>query len=63
LFSSTGKIFYQGVKEFQEKYSIEIWEFENLPNKKWKTEEVFYKGHFEKLSARSESGRYIMELP
>jgi len=36
-----------GPEGFQEKYSIEIWEFENFPNKKWKTEEVLYKGHFE----------------
>ena len=40
-----------------------FWETEKLPNKTWTTEGIFYEGHFEKLTARYETGSYILKLP
>jgi len=38
-------------------------EFEKWPNKKWKTEEILCKEHFEKLTSRDETELYFVKLP
>ena len=39
-----------------------FWEIEILPNKTKTTEEILYEGHFEQLTARNDTGCYILTL-
>ena len=39
-----------------------FWEIEELPNKKWRAEEILCEEHFKKHTARDNTGRYIVRL-